>query len=107
MLCTVRISFNFLALRLVQQPENIVVTQGSFAWLSCDVDGKSPIHITWYHNGKLVKIHKDPRLEKTLDGKLIFFKIKLTDAGIYSCLASNEIGSVVSKNVTVSIASMY
>ena len=96
-----------LALEITHQPEDIVIRERSFAWLSCPATGISPITISWYHNGKLLKTKDDPRLELTLDGKLIFYQILASDGGAYYCVASNEMNSVNSKTVTVSIASMY
>ena len=94
-------------LEIINQPENIIAREGSFSWLSCPATGVSPISIRWYRNGKVLKTKDNPRLELTLDGKLIFYEVLASDVGTYYCVASNKLSSVSSKSVTVSIASMY
>ena len=74
---------------------------------SSKVNGGRPPSFTWIYNGvnNLTELSKelDSRYEvDTVAGTLLVREATYDDAGTYTCVASNDVGSEIS-NVTISI----
>ncbi|PSN51429.1 hypothetical protein C0J52_05457 [Blattella germanica] len=66
---------------------------GSRLTLACDVRGSPTPSTGWYRNGELVV--RSSRITPTWDGRtarLEFEELELEDAGMYTCVAENEVG---------------
>jgi roundabout axon guidance receptor 2 len=79
--------------------------------LSCKASGNPKPNIDWFRDGQPVRTAPDdPASHRILlpDGSLFFLRAmqskKEQDAGIYWCVASNEVGVARSNNATLEIA---
>lgn len=70
--------------------------------LHCDIEGSSPIRISWSVNGKA----PNERYQISNENKVLEFDAQLADSGIYSCTGVNRFGSV-SINSTVLVMGEY
>ncbi|XP_068207624.1 LOW QUALITY PROTEIN: protein sax-3-like [Palaemon carinicauda] len=97
--------------RIVEHPASLVVARGDPATLNCAAQGIPHPKITWFRDGvKVTTSEQDPHSHRVLfsSGSLFFLAIKQgkkeSDAGVYTCLATNENGTARSKNATLTIA---
>lgn len=83
-----------------QQPQGgLPEVIGNRKVLTCSANGiPSPVY-RWIKDGVLVS-------QNSSDMSLQIKNISLSDAGVYQCIASNELGSLLSSRATVSVAYM-
>ncbi|XP_048418363.2 roundabout homolog 1 isoform X2 [Stegostoma tigrinum] len=99
---------------IIEHPTDLAVCKGEPATLNCRAEGKPPPVIEWYRNGERVEtIKDDPQSHRTLlpHGSLFFYQLNQgrkgkSDEGIYTCVAHNHLGYVVSKNASLYVASL-
>ncbi|XP_009958752.1 PREDICTED: hemicentin-1-like, partial [Leptosomus discolor] len=78
---------------VIQVPNNVTVVPGEGAILTCLTLSTVRYNFTWQRNGRDVRL-KDPlRIRMMSNLSLEVKSVKLTDAGKYNCIASNEGGS--------------
>ncbi|CAL1676693.1 unnamed protein product [Lasius platythorax] len=74
-----------------ESPENITVQEGEVARLSCLIDSVPfPPNITWQHNETLLSYHNESKYFMVPPGVLYISATKLSDAGSYRCIVTNE-----------------
>ncbi|XP_071629557.1 protogenin [Temnothorax longispinosus] len=74
-----------------ETPENITVQEGEVARLSCLIDSVPfPPNITWQHNETLLSYHNESKYSVVPPGVLYISATKLSDAGSYRCIVTNE-----------------
>ncbi|KAK4820389.1 hypothetical protein QYF61_025563 [Mycteria americana] len=78
---------------MIQVPNNVTVVPGEGAILTCLTLSTVHYNLTWQRNGRDVRL-KDPLRIRIMSNLSLEVKtVKLTDAGKYNCIASNEGGS--------------
>lgn len=82
---------------LTQLPENHSVKVGEELRLLFEVVGEEPITYQWFKNGNL--------LPNFTENSLVIANSAFVDAGVYKCIATNECGTLTSKECTVAITS--
>ncbi|MCX7736667.1 MAG: T9SS type A sorting domain-containing protein [Candidatus Kapabacteria bacterium] len=80
---------------LTQLPENLSVKVGDELKLVFEVVGEAPITYQWFKNGNL--------LPNFTENTLLIPNSAFVDAGVYKCVATNECGTLTSKECTVAI----
>ncbi|XP_075792870.1 hemicentin-1 isoform X2 [Pelodiscus sinensis] len=80
---------------VVQVPNNVTVTPGERAILTCLTLSTVRYNLTWQRNGRDLKLVEPSRIRMMSNLSLDVKSVKLTDAGEYSCTASNEGGSTM------------
>ncbi|XP_074858281.1 hemicentin-1 isoform X2 [Carettochelys insculpta] len=80
---------------VVQIPNNVTVTLGERAILTCLTLSTVRYNLTWQRNGRDLRLVEPSRIRMMSNLSLEVKSVKLTDAGEYSCTASNEGGSTV------------
>ena len=75
--------------------------EGSKIILSCKVISEPPCRVSWKKYDDAVELD-DERIFQTFQGTLVIIDASLSDEGVYSCLAENDLGSI-SKEVQVII----
>ncbi|RLU22847.1 hypothetical protein DMN91_005125 [Ooceraea biroi] len=74
-----------------ESPENIIVREGEVARLSCLIDSVPfPPNITWQHNETLLSYDNESKYSVVPPGVLYINATKLSDAGSYRCIVTNE-----------------
>ncbi|XP_078054972.1 roundabout homolog 1 [Mustelus asterias] len=99
---------------IVEHPTDLAVCRGEPATLNCRAEGKPQPVIEWYRNGERVETSKDdPQSQRTLlpHGSLFFYQLNQgrkgkSDEGVYTCVARNHLGYVVSRNASLYVASL-
>ncbi|XP_075457670.1 myotilin isoform X2 [Ascaphus truei] len=84
----------FFPPRFLQVPEDLVVEEGRFCRIDFKVRGLPAPDVSWYLNGILVEadeFHKMILSEKDVHS-FIFEVVRVCDAGVYECIASNRAG---------------
>ncbi len=79
------------------QPLSQVVIAGTNVTLSANVNGSAPLYYQWRVNGTNVA--------SGTGSDLTFTPVSLTNAGTYSVLVSNQFGTTVSSNATLTVFS--
>ena len=71
----------------------------------CKARGEGPLHYQWekYHSSNDSWIRPSHRAVNIKSQKLTFSIITEDDEGIYHCVVSNNDGSVLSDNVTITV----
>ena len=71
----------------------------------CSVTGMGPIYYQWekYHLSNNSWINPSPGAVNITSAKLKFNVVTEEDEGIYRCIITNDDGSVISDNATISI----
>ena len=92
---------------ITKQPVSITIKTGDMNVIAmfCSVTGMSPIHYRWekYHLSNNSWINPSPRAVSITSAKLKFNIITEEDEGIYRCIITNDDGSVISDNATISV----
>ena len=88
-------------------PVDITVRAGSESTnpLWCTATGLGPIHYRWekYQPSDGSWIRPSNRVVNITSPKLVFSVTKEEDEGVYHCIATNDDGSVVSDNATITV----
>ncbi|XP_070536750.1 protogenin A-like [Ptychodera flava] len=91
------------------EPSDVVVVEDQiFVW-DCAAEGETSINITWRKDGRVTE--DDDRRLVLANGSLYFATIehkkrKVSDEGMYQCVASSDVGTIVSKVVRLQIATI-
>ncbi|KAL8178140.1 UNVERIFIED_CONTAM: Hemicentin-1 [Gekko kuhli] len=80
---------------IIRVPNNVTVTPGDRAILTCLTVSTVRYNLTWHRNNRDVKLMEPSRIRMMSNLSLEVKTVKLSDAGEYSCVASNEGGSSV------------
>ena len=83
----------------LSSPQSIEVSEGSKIILPCSVVSDPPSRILWKKYEDEVALN-DERVFQTFEGTLVIIDSILSDEGVYSCVAENELG-FISKEVQV------
>uniref|UniRef100_A0A8C6QPP1 Hemicentin-1 n=1 Tax=Nannospalax galili TaxID=1026970 RepID=A0A8C6QPP1_NANGA len=78
---------------IIQVLNNITVTPGETAVLTCLVISAVHYNLTWQRNGRDIRLADPARIRTLADLSLELRSVKVSDAGEYSCLVSSEGGS--------------
>ncbi|XP_077188775.1 hemicentin-1 isoform X2 [Paroedura picta] len=78
---------------IIRVPNNVTVTPGDRAILTCLTVSTVRYNLTWHRNNQDVKLLEPSRIRMMSNLSLEVRMVKLSDAGEYSCMASNEGGS--------------
>lgn len=85
----------------VEPVEPVTVVQGSLVTLTCEARGVPPPTLTWMKDGQPLSLHRNLLLDGQ-ETRLQLPDVMTSDAGLYSCVASNQAGSSTkSFNLTV------
>ena len=85
----------------VEPVEPVTVVQGSLVTLTCEARGVPPPTLTWMKDGQPLSLHRNLLLDGQ-ETRLQLPDVTPSDAGLYSCVASNQAGSSTkSFNLTV------
>ncbi|XP_034025662.1 LOW QUALITY PROTEIN: hemicentin-1 [Thalassophryne amazonica] len=85
----------------IELVEPVTVVQGSLVTLTCEARGVPPPALTWMKDGQPLSLHRNLLLEGQ-ETRLQLPDVAPSDAGLYSCVASNQAGSSTkSFNLTV------
>ncbi|XP_059193550.1 hemicentin-1 [Centropristis striata] len=85
----------------VEPVEPVTVVQGSLVTLTCEARGVPPPTLTWLKDGQPLSLHRNLLLDGQ-ETRLQLPDVGPSDAGLYSCVASNQAGSSTkSFNLTV------
>lgn len=91
---------------VVQHPQDAdILTDRTFT-LVCDVDGAPYPEVTWTKDEEVLDFTERVYLD-LYNGSLQFADVRLEDAGVYQCFASNINGSTESSNATLSITGQF
>uniref|UniRef100_A0A8C9TK15 Cartilage intermediate layer protein, nucleotide pyrophosphohydrolase n=1 Tax=Scleropages formosus TaxID=113540 RepID=A0A8C9TK15_SCLFO len=86
-------------LQVVKSPENKVRRLGQTAAFCCKVSGSpEPEHYQWFHNGTLLD-----QKQLKYDSTLVLRNLRMEQAGVYYCKASNEGGAIKSKPAMLTV----
>ena len=77
---------------MINGPKNMTALDGKDATVSCVAEGAPAPNITWYFNDG--EISFSGRIQILEDGSLLIAKVRSTDRGKYTCIRSNEAGTV-------------
>ncbi|XP_041030493.1 roundabout homolog 1 isoform X1 [Carcharodon carcharias] len=99
---------------IIEHPTDLAVCRGEPATLNCRAEGRPQPVIEWYRNGERVETSEDdPQSQRTLlpHGSLFFYQLSQgrkgkSDEGVYTCVARNHLGYVVSRNASLYVASL-
>uniref|UniRef100_A0A8D2KTM3 Hemicentin 1 n=1 Tax=Varanus komodoensis TaxID=61221 RepID=A0A8D2KTM3_VARKO len=80
---------------VVKVPNNVTVTPGDRAILTCLAVSTVSYNLTWHRNGRDLKLLEPARIKMMSNLSLEVKAVKLSDAGEYRCVAANEGGSTV------------
>ncbi|XP_074640940.1 peroxidasin homolog [Tubulanus polymorphus] len=81
---------------LTKQPNDVQVKFGNTVYFHCSADGSPEPEISWFHDGKKIKLSNDQRFSMMDDGTLVITDVDDNDKGSYECMAKNDIGETVS-----------
>jgi hypothetical protein len=81
--------------QIVAQPSNRVVNEGSAVSISLIAKGTGTLEYQWYKN--------DVALPGATSAVLVFSQVTPADGGVYTARVANEIGSVTSKAMTLTV----
>lgn len=85
----------------VEPVKPVTVVQGSLVTLTCEARGVPPPTLTWMKDGQPLSLHRNLLLDGQ-ETRLQLPDVAPADAGLYSCVASNQAGSSTkSFNLTV------
>ncbi|XP_061624718.1 hemicentin-1 isoform X2 [Phyllopteryx taeniolatus] len=85
----------------VEPVEPVTVVKGSLVTLTCEARGVPPPTLTWMKDGQPLSLHRNLLLDGQ-ETRLQLPDVAPSDAGLYSCVASNRAGSSTkSFNLTI------
>ncbi|KAL5276641.1 SDK2 family protein [Megaselia abdita] len=76
-----------------QPPQNVTALDGKDATILCRAIGAPNPNVTWIYNETLL-VEISSRVQILESGDLLISNVRETDAGLYSCVRSNEAGTV-------------
>ncbi|XP_076065322.1 nephrin-like [Oratosquilla oratoria] len=80
------------------------IREGVDVYFDCLTDANPPVqHITWYKEGKVVIQNVTKGILVGSGYNLVLQSVKRSDAGMYTCKATNTIGSSISKSLKLSV----
>ena len=79
--------------RFTEAPADISVTQGDDVTLPCRAEGSPRPDITWTFQGAPLS---SVRMTAQADGSLFISNVRVSDAGLYECSASNSVRTISS-----------
>ena len=93
----------------IEPNSTIIAVKGRSVTLNCNVDGNPPPRVDWTRNGKPVPSPADTRRLILPSGslhitKIINYRGNKPDVGVYQCIATNKVGTTVSRKVKLSVA---
>ncbi|XP_068772902.1 roundabout homolog 4 isoform X3 [Struthio camelus] len=95
---------------IVEHPADLAAPGDQPATLRCRVAGVPAPVVTWYRDGQPVGANRgDPGSPRTLlpGGSLFFLRLdRRADEGVYTCVATNRLGTATSRNATLSVAAL-
>ncbi|CAL1540332.1 unnamed protein product [Lymnaea stagnalis] len=86
--------------KFMETPQDVNVVEGSELQLPCQASGNPRPDITWTHNSD--SISGNIRARKLENGALSITNVRVSDAGLYECKATNSIQSI-SSSATVRV----
>ncbi|XP_019718321.1 hemicentin-1 isoform X1 [Hippocampus comes] len=85
----------------VEPMEPVTVVRGSLVTLTCEARGVPPPTLTWMKDGQPMSLHRNLLLDGQ-ETRLQLPDVSPSEAGLYSCVASNQAGSSTkSFNLTI------
>ncbi|VTJ81530.1 Hypothetical predicted protein, partial [Marmota monax] len=78
---------------VIQVPNNVTVTPGERAILTCLVVSAVDYNLTWQRNDRDVRLAEPTRMRTLVNLSLEIRSVKVSDAGEYHCVVSNEGGA--------------
>ena len=106
-LCCYITLFTYVALPVIAiQPVSVLLKvdyKGTALW--CSTNGIGPIHYQWekYQSFNDSWVTPVNRVDNGTSPNLKFNKVSEEDEGIYHCIITNDDGSVVSNNATITV----
>ena len=93
----------------VKQPSEITVAEQTNAVIPCMAVGVSPITYSWTHNDTPLTLNSSTGRHRLMepDGNLTIINATLNDEGEYRCIASSDLGSLLSLKAELRIACEY
>ena len=93
--------------RLTKTPADLTVRAGSTARLQCAATGSPTPEVAWQKDGGFdFPAARERRMHVMPDDDVFFIvDVKMEDAGVYSCTASNDAG-IVRANATLAVIRM-
>jgi pectate lyase len=82
--------------QIVAQPQSLTVLPGQSAAFTASATGSAPLSYQWYFNASTV-------LTNATGGSLILSNVQPANAGTYSVVVSNLVGSATSSNAVLSV----
>ncbi|TWW61140.1 Hemicentin-1 [Takifugu flavidus] len=76
----------------IEPVEPVTIVQGSLVTLSCEARGVPPPTLTWLKDSQPLSLHRNLLLDGQ-ETRLQLPDVAPSDAGLYSCVASNQAGS--------------
>jgi len=94
--------------RLLKTPRDLTVRAGSTARLQCSAAGSPTPEVAWQKDGGFdFPAARDRRMHVMPDDDVFFIvDVKMKDAGVYSCTASNDAGTARA-NATITVIGMH
>uniref|UniRef100_A0A8C6LAQ0 Ig-like domain-containing protein n=1 Tax=Nothobranchius furzeri TaxID=105023 RepID=A0A8C6LAQ0_NOTFU len=98
--------------RIVHQPSDVVVKVGQTATLFCRAEGSPKPTVEWLRNGQPLETAKaEGQLQPMVlsEGSLFFWNAGggrhgPSHEGVYTCVARNSVGVVISQNASIHLA---
>ena len=95
-----------VAPEISQPPKNASEVEGQDVVFSCSVDGNPSPVVTWTKNGEELNVTANSRinvLSTNNNHSLIITNVNRSDAGQYTCVASNSVSSSTSSAATLTV----
>jgi len=94
-------SFTSGLANVTSQPQSRTIRQFSDATFSAGVNGQSPFQYQWYFNGNELSSIDNPT---ATNSTLVLTNVQLSQAGTYSVVVSNSVGSITSQSAALSVS---
>ena len=88
--------------------QNITIEVENDAVLRISVNSNPPSQISWEFEGESVEIENAEdesvrSIEQLLDGSLRITKVALSDTGVWTAIANNDLGSIARKDIFMEV----